>query len=75
MQKAISLLIAGIFAAVAAGPLALAQDRKKEQVHKGTPEQGTDQKKTEKKDRKKDGTGSSKTNPAADKSKAVESKK
>jgi pentapeptide MXKDX repeat protein len=57
MSKLIATLLAGAFAAVTISPVALAQDQKKEQVHKGTPEQGTVQKKDQKKAKKKDGSG------------------
>jgi hypothetical protein len=59
MKKLYALTLAGAFAAITALPSAvLAQDQKKQQVHKGTPAQGTVQKKEHKKDRKKDGAGS-----------------
>ena len=49
MSKLLAALMAAAFAFVSAAPLALAQDQKmdqkKEQVHKGTPEQGSVQKK------------------------------
>jgi Ni/Co efflux regulator RcnB len=58
MSRLISTLLAGLFAAVVLSPVALAQDKKKEQAHKGTPEQGTVQKQD--KVRKKDGSGNKK---------------
>jgi hypothetical protein len=57
MQKLISTAIAVVFAASTLVTTAFAQDQKKEQVHKGTPEAGTVQKKDQKKAQKKDGTG------------------
>jgi hypothetical protein len=63
MQKLASILAAGAIAVALAAPAAFAQDQKKEQVHKGTPEQGTVQK--HKKTQKKDGSGKKKAAPAA----------
>jgi pentapeptide MXKDX repeat protein len=57
MTKTISTLVAAVFAAMTLTPAAFAQDQKKEQVHKGTAEQGTVQKKEQQKAQKKDGTG------------------
>ena len=57
MNRAISLLGAAVYAVSLASPVAFAQDQKKAQVHKGTPEQGTVQKKEHQKSQKKDGTG------------------
>lgn len=63
MSKLITTLLAAVFAAVTLSPVALAQDQKKDQkkaqVHKGTPEQGTVQKKEGKAqaDDKKKSTG------------------
>ena len=57
MSKLLSTLVAALFAIAIASPGAFAQDQKKEQIHKGTPEQGTVQKKEHAKDKKKDGTG------------------
>ena len=55
MSKLLSILMAAVFAAVTVTP-ALAQvqqkDQKKEQVHKGTAEQGTVQKKEQQKKKK-----------------------
>ena len=52
MSRLLSFIVAAMFAAVTASP-ALAQvqqkDQKKEQVHKGTAEQGTVQKKEQQK--------------------------
>lgn len=57
MSKVLSTLVAAIFATMTLSPAAFAQDQKKEQVHKGTAEQGTVQKKEQQKAQKKDGTG------------------
>ena len=57
MSKLLTTLVACVFAAAALTPTAFAQDQKKEQVHKGTPEQGTVQKKEKTQAKKKDGTG------------------
>ena len=57
MSKLLSTVVAALFAVAIATPTAFAQDQKKEQVHKGTPEQGTVQKKDQKKAQKKDSTG------------------
>ncbi len=58
MKKLFAALTAGLFACALASPV-MAQDKKQEQVHKGTAEQGTVQKKDQKakKDQKKDGSG------------------
>jgi hypothetical protein len=65
MKKVFAIALAGAFAASTLFPsFGLAQDQKKEQVHKGTPAQGTVQKKEHQKASKKDGTGKAK---AADK--------
>jgi hypothetical protein len=60
MSKLLATLVAALFAVATAAPTAFAQDQKKAQVHKGTPEQGTVQKKEQKKAQKKDGTGAAK---------------
>jgi len=61
MNKLLATLFAAVFAAATLSSAAFAQEQKKAQVHKGTPEQGTVQKKEKKqvhkKDQKKDGTG------------------
>lgn len=51
MNKLLAVLVAAVFAMVSLAPLASAADKemKKEQVHKGTPEQGSVQKKDQKK--------------------------
>jgi hypothetical protein len=62
-KKFLTAVLAAVFAVVAASPVALAQAQKKEQVHKGTPEQGTVQKKDQTKakaDAKKKSTTKSK---------------
>jgi hypothetical protein len=46
MKKLLTAIVAGMFALTATAPV-IAQDKKKEQVHKGTPEQGTVQKKAQ----------------------------
>lgn len=58
MKTLFAALTAVLFALGLMSPV-MAQDKKQEQVHKGTPEQGTVQKKDQKakKDQKKDGTG------------------
>ena len=66
MSKLIASAVAVVFAASGLCSVAYAQygDQKKEQVHKGTPEAGTvqkkDQKKAQKKAQKKDGSGAAK---------------
>lgn len=60
MSKLLSTLVAALFAVATITPAAFAQDQKKEQVHKGTAEQGTVQKKEQQKAQKKDGTGGEK---------------
>ena len=61
MKRLFAYMLATVFAAMTAMPVSgLAQDQKKEQVHKGTPAQGTVQKQEHKKDRKKDGSGKTK---------------
>ena len=65
MSKLLTTLVAGVFAAAALTPAAFAQDQKKEQVHKGTPEQGTVQKKEKAHAQKKDGTGKAKAEAKA----------
>jgi Ni/Co efflux regulator RcnB len=60
MKKLMSTLVAAAFAATVLTPAAFAQDKKKEQAHKGTPEQGSVQKKDQKKAAKKDGSGKKK---------------
>ena len=57
MTRMAWMLVAAAFAATAATPVAFAQDQKKQQMHKGTPEQGTQQKKAQDKSQKKDATG------------------
>jgi len=57
MSKLLTTLVAGVFAVATLTPAAFAQDQKKEQVHKGTSEQGTVQKKEKAQAKKKDGTG------------------
>jgi hypothetical protein len=57
MSKLFSSMVAALFAITVVTPVAFAQDQKKEQVHKGTPEQGSVQKKE--KAKKKDGSGKS----------------
>ncbi len=61
MNKLLTTLFAAVFAAATLSSAAFAQDQKKAQVHEGTPEQGTVQKKerkqVHKKDQKKDGSG------------------
>ena len=64
MQKLIAVLAAAVFASITISPLVFAQDQKKEQVHKGTPEAGTVQKKAQKKTQKKDGSGAKKNGTA-----------
>lgn len=63
MKQLLAAIVAGIFALTATTPL-LAQDKKKEQVHKGTAQQGSVQKKDQKakKDqaKKKDGSAQGK---------------
>lgn len=63
MIKLTSVALAAVFAAVTMSPAAFAQDQKKQQIHKGTPEQGTVQKKEHKQAKKKDGTGKAKAAP------------
>lgn len=67
MNKLTAIATAMLFAASSVGSVAYAQDQKKEQVHKGTPEAGTVQKKEQKKDQKKDGSGAAKKADAATK--------
>jgi hypothetical protein len=63
MKRLLAAIVAGMFALAVTSPV-IAQDKKKEQVHKGTPEQGTVQKKDQKakKDqaKKKDASGQGK---------------
>jgi hypothetical protein len=59
MKRLLAAIVAGMFALAATSPV-IAQDKKKEQVHKGTPEQGT----VQKKDQKKAKTESTKKAPA-----------
>ena len=62
MKKLLAAIVAGMFALSATAPV-VAQEKKKEQVHKGTPEQGTVQKKGQAKtkaDAKKKSTTKSK---------------
>lgn len=63
MKRLLAAIVAGMFALAVTAP-AIAQDKKKEQVHKGTPGQGTVQKKDQKakKDqaKKKDSSGEGK---------------
>lgn len=60
MNKLIAVAVASVFAVSTLMPAAFAQEQKKEQVHKGTPEAGTVQKKEQKKAKKKDGSGAAK---------------
>ena len=53
MDKVIALMTAVVFASMMLSPMVFAQDQKKEQIHKGTSEAGTVQKKEQKKDKKK----------------------
>lgn len=57
MNKLITAAVAAAFAGAVMMPAAFAQDKKQEQIHKGTPEAGTVQKKEQQKAQKKDGTG------------------
>ena len=59
MKKLLAAIVAGMFAFAVTSPV-IAQDQKKEQVHKGTPEQGT----VQKKDQKKAKTDTTKKAPA-----------
>ena len=61
MKKFFAYLLAALFAAMTTLPAsAFAQDQKREQVHKGTPAQGTVQKKEQQKAHKQDGSGKAK---------------
>jgi hypothetical protein len=60
MNKLTTLAVAAAFAAMSVAPAAFSQDKKKEQIHKGTPEAGTVQKKAQQKVHKKDGSGAAK---------------
>ena len=63
MNKLIASAVAAVFAASTLVPVVHAQpygEQKKEQVHKGTAEAGTVQKKEQKKAQKKDGSGAAK---------------
>ena len=60
MKRLIGIVTAALFALAAAAPAVHAQDQKKAQVHKGTDKQGTVQKKEQKKQAKKDGSGKAK---------------
>ncbi len=66
MNKLIAAAIAASFAFATASH-AQYGEQKKEQVHKGTPEAGTVQKKDQKQDKKKDGSGGAKKADAATK--------
>ena len=57
MNKLIATAVAAMFAASTSVAYAAQGDQKKEQIHKGTPEAGTVQKKEQKKAKKKDGSG------------------
>jgi hypothetical protein len=59
MKRLLAAIVAGMFALAVTSPV-IAQDKKKEQVHKGTPEQGT----VQKKDQKKAKTATTKKAPA-----------
>ena len=69
MNKLIASAVAALFAASTLASVAYAQsgEQKKEQIHKGTPEAGTVQKKEQKKAKKKDGSGAAKKSEAATK--------
>lgn len=56
MNRFLTVVFACLFAVSVASPV-LAQEKKQEQIHKGTPEQGSVQKQDKKKDQKKDGSG------------------
>jgi pentapeptide MXKDX repeat protein len=60
MNRVAGFVTAVLFALAAAAPAAYAQDQKKAQVHKDTSKQGTVQKKDQKKQAKKDGSGKAK---------------
>ena len=64
MSKLLTAVLAAVFAVVTISPVAFAQDQKKAQVDKGTPAQGTVQKKDQTKakaDTKKKSTTKSKS--------------
>lgn len=65
MKQRTTLMLAAVFAVVSASPAVLhAQTQKRDQADKGTPAQGTvqkkDQGKSQAKDKKKDGSGEGK---------------
>ena len=66
MSKLLTAVLAAVFAMVTVSPVAFAQDQKKAQVDKGTPAQGTVQKKDQTKaktDAKKKTTTKKKAQP------------
>ncbi|RPI43310.1 MAG: hypothetical protein EHM59_15725 [Betaproteobacteria bacterium] len=60
MNKLIAAAVAAMFAASMSVAYAAQGEQKKEQIHKGTPEAGTVQKKEQQKAKKKDGSGAAK---------------
>jgi hypothetical protein len=73
MKNLLAAIVAGMFALSATAPV-IAQEKKKEQVHKGTPEQGTMQKKDQAKT-KADAKKKSTTKSKADTKKKTTTKK